>query len=50
MIMKTLEKICLSLIAMPFAIVGGIILAIIKIIQIPIDLFINVICDIWERE
>lgn len=50
MIMKILEKIGLSLIALPFAVVGGIILAIIKIIQIPIDLFINVICDIWEKD
>lgn len=48
--MKILEKIVLSLIAIPFAIVGGLIVAIIKIIQMPLDLFIKVICDIWERD
>jgi len=48
--MKILEKIALTILAIPFALIGGIIVAIIKIIQIPIDLFINVICDIWERD
>lgn len=47
--MKIIEKICWTIVGIPFAIVGGIFVGIIKFISMPVDLFITILHDIWEE-
>lgn len=42
-------KILQSIIVIPFAFIGGLLVGLIKLIILPFDLLITALCDIWEE-